>query len=70
MFFTDATLLLFVFVFDFDFLSLLLTARNDGWPCCTRDSRMETVRYIELPTYGLYVMKYADNSHLLFYVYE
>lgn len=52
-------LLLFVFVsvFDFDFLSLLLTARNYDGPCCTRDSRMETVRYIELPTYGLYVMK-------------
>lgn len=41
VFFLRMLLLLFVFVFDsdFDFLSLLLTARNDGWPL--RHSRLE-----------------------------
>lgn len=46
-------LLLFVFVsvFDFDFLSLLLTARNDGWPLLHSrledgDSQVHRVTYI------------------------
>lgn len=48
-FFADATLLLFVFVFDF--LSLLLTARNDGWPLLHSrledgDSQVHRVTYI------------------------
>lgn len=46
-------LLLFVFVsvFDFDFLSLLLMARNDGWPLLhlrleDGDSQVHRVTYI------------------------
>lgn len=72
VFFADATATFcFLFLILFLIFSLSCSRRGtmDG-PCCTRDSRMETVRYIELPTYRLYVVKYADNSHLLFYVYE
>lgn len=41
----------FVFVFVFDFLSLLLTARNDGWPLLHSrledgDSQVHRVTYI------------------------
>lgn len=53
-------LLLFVFVsvfdFDFDFLSLLLTARNDGWPLLHSrledgDSQVHRVTYISTVCY-------------------
>lgn len=51
-------LLLFVFVsvFDFDFLSLLLAARNDGWPLLHSrledgDSQVHRVTYISTVRY-------------------